>query len=237
MNRGIFAVLKPVGITSAGVTNRIKRIITSKSELGSPHKVKVGHGGTLDKDASGVLVIAIGQDCKKLLHYLKCDKCYECVGKLGEATDSFDVSGQIVEEADWKHIELSDISKALRDHFCGEIVQLPPTYSAIKHGGKRVSDMAREGITVTLSPRKVAVHSISLMDFQPPFFKIHVHCSSGTYIRTIVHDLGKRLGSAAYVRELCRTKQGPFTLKHALPEKDWTFDGIQKSIEISSHTL
>lgn len=237
MNRGLFAVVKPVGITSAAVTNRIKTVLTRKNKLGSPPRVKVGHGGTLDKAASGVLVIAVGQDCKKLETFLKCDKYYECVGKLGEATDSYDLSGRIVETADWKHIEEPDMSKMLGDHFCGEIVQVPPSYSAIKYGGKRASDLAREGIAFNLSPRKVTVHSITLIEFQPPFFKLRIHCSSGTYIRTIIHDLGKHLGSAAYVRELCRMRQGLFTLNHALPEENWTFDDIQRSIEKSSHLL
>lgn len=233
MQRGVFAVVKPVGITSAGVTNRIKTIIrekTRKSEQGF-HKLKVGHGGTLDKGASGVLVVAIGEDCKKLATFLKSDKYYECVGKLGEARDSYDMDGRIVQESDWKHIALSDVSKVISDHFCGEITQTPPIYSALKYGGKRASDLARKGIVFTPTPRKVTVHSITLLEFQPPFFKTAVHCSSGTYIRSIVHDLGQHLGSAAYVRELCRTKQGPFTLNHALAEKDWTFDNIFRAIE------
>ena len=236
MQRGIFAVLKPVGITSADATKRIKKVLTngagkSGRGKGKTPKLRVGHGGTLDKGASGVLVIAFGEDCKNLQSFLSCDKCYECVGKFGEATDTYDKDGEVVQEAPWKHIEKSVVSEVLVKHFSGEIIQKPPVYSAIKYGGERASDLARKGIAFTPMPRKITIHSIALMEFKPPFFKLAVNCSSGTYIRSIVHDLGQCLGSAAHVRQLCRTKQGPFTLSNALLEKRWTVENIQSAIE------
>ena len=239
MQRGIFAVLKPVGITSADATKRIRKVLTNgagkngRGKAKTP-KLKVGHGGTLDRGASGVLVVAIGEDCKILQSFLRCDKCYECVGRLGEATDTYDKDGKVVQKAPWKHIEQSVVSEVLAKHFSGEIIQKPPVYSAIKYGGERASDLARKGIAFTPTPRKITIHSIALMEFKPPFFKLAVHCSSGTYVRSIIHDLGQCLGSAAHVRELCRTKQGPFTLNNALLEKCWTVEHIQIAIRKSS---
>lgn len=240
MYRGTFAVLKPVGITSAEATNRIKAVIVDGVRENYPattrnqRQVKVGHGGTLDKRASGVLVVGIGDDCRKLTAFLKSEKWYECVGKLGEATDSRDGDGKVVEKVPWEHIKESDISKALIDNFTGEVCQIPPAYSAIKCGGKRSSDLARRGVVFTPPSRKITVYDIKLMKFQPPFFKIYVHCSSGTYIRSIVHDLGHCLKSAAHVTELCRTRQGAYSLDTALPRHNWTFENIRRFIQNTS---
>ena len=231
-------MVKPAGITSATVTNRIKAILLKQAikvlpEAGRKRnpRVKVGHGGTLDKGASGVLVIGVGEDCKRLSAFLGSDKCYECVGKLGEATDTWDMDGRLIEEAQWEHVTAADLSETLRDRLSGKISQALPLYSALKHKGKRSSDLARKGIIFSPAQREVTVYSTSLMEFHPPYFKISVHCSSGTYIRSIVHDLGQSVGSAAYVSELCRTKQGPFTLDHALPESEWSYSNICKAIE------
>lgn len=225
--RGIFAVVKPVGLTSAAVTIRIKTVLTNRT--GFP--VKVGHGGTLDKSARGVLVIGLGKDCKKLTKAIGEDKSYECTGELGTATDSYDAEGKVVHWASWQHVRRSDLEKVLTTHFSGVITQTPPTYSALKWKGKRLSDLARRGVLIAAKPRQVTIHSISLLDFQPPLFTISVTSSSGTYIRSIVHDIGQRLASAAYVKALCRTRQGSFTLEHALEEKEWTYENIQDAIE------
>jgi tRNA pseudouridine55 synthase len=242
MQRGIFAVLKPVGVTSADVTKRIKDVLTNGA--GRRHqgaaktpKLKVGHGGTLDRGATGVLVIALGRDCKNLTTFLNSDKCYECVGRLGVATDTYDKSGEVVQTTPWKHIERSAVSETLAEHFSGEIVQQPPVYSALKYRGRRLSDLARKGIIFTPTPRRVTIHSIALMEFEPPFFKLAVQCSSGTYIRSIVHDLGQCLGSTAHVTELCRTKHGPFTLSDVLSENHWTLDNIHSAIKYSESTI
>ena len=231
-------MLKPAGVTSADVTNRLKAVIVEGARKKCPgvtiKQIKVGHGGTLDKAASGVLVVGVGEDCKKLSTFLKSEKLYECVGKLGEATDTRDVEGKVVEKASWEHVKEADIVKALKEHFCGEISQIPPVYSALKRGRKRASDLAREGVVFIPAPRKVTIYSIKLMKFQPPFFKISVHCSSGTYIRSIVHDLGQHLDTAAHVTELCRTRQASFSLDSALSEHDWTFQNILRFIESTS---
>ena len=220
--RGIFAVVKPVGLTSADVTNRIKALLRE----GNGSRVKVGHGGTLDRSAHGVLVIGIGADCGKLTAALGGDKCYECMGELGAATDTYNSDGKVVRRAPWCHVSRSDVESVLANHFSGQITQTPPTYSALKWKGTRLSDLARRGILITPKSRRITIHSISLQNFQPPLFTIDVTCSSGTYIRSLVHDIGQKLDSAAFVRSLCRTKQGVFTLEQALQEKDWTFKNI-----------
>ena len=225
--RGIFAVVKPVGLTSAAVTNRIKAVLRNRAGI----QIKVGHGGTLDKSARGVLVIGLGKDCKQLTKALDENKYYECVGELGIATDSYDAEGEVVQRAPWHHVRRSDLEGVLTAHFTGEITQSPPTYSALKWKGTRLSDLARRGVYITPKPRQVIIHSISLLDFQPPLFTISVTCSSGTYIRSIVHDIGQHLGSVAHVKALCRTRQGDFTLEHALEEKEWTYENIQDAIE------
>lgn len=242
MKRGIFAVVKPVGITSAAVINRIKTVLLDEAGKSGPRtniQLKVGHGGTLDRAASGVLVVAIGNDCKQLCKFLTSDKSYECVGKLGEATDTWDmdIDSTVVQKAPWKHIQQAHISDVLQNHFLGEIYQIPPKYSALKLNGRRASDLAREGIDFTLQPRRITVHSIQLIKFQPPYFTLTVHCTSGTYIRSIVHELGQHLGSTACVNKLCRTRQGVFTLNHALHLQDWTYEKIKNSIENSSKLL
>ena len=239
MQRGLFAVAKPAGVTSAAVTNRIKAVLLQEARKNSPDaasgrhspKIKVGHGGTLDKGASGVLVIGVGRDCKRLADFLASDKCYECVGRLGEARDTLDMDGSVVEMAPWDHVTQKALSEALVQRFTGTILQSPPVYSAIKHKGSRSSDLARRGILFVPSPREVTVHSATLVKFQPPFFEISIHCTSGTYIRSIVHELGKYVGSAAYVTELRRTRQGQFELRHALPESKWNFSEICKAAE------
>ena len=220
--RGIFAVVKPVGLTSADVTNRIKALLRE----GNGSRVKVGHGGTLDKSAHGVLVIGIGADCRKLTAALADDKCYECLGELGTATDSYDSEGKVVYRAPWGHVSRSNLESVLANHFSGQITQTPPTYSALKWKGTRLSDLARRGTLITPEPRRITIHSISLQDFQPPSFMINVTSSSGTYIRSLVHDIGQKLNSAAFVRSLCRKRQGMFTLEQALQERDWTFKNI-----------
>ena len=239
MHRGIFAVVKPVGITSAAVTNRIKAVLEREALERSPdaarrrdvRRIKVGHGGTLDKGASGVLVIGLGEDCKKLSHFLGSDKHYDCIGKLGVATDTYDSSGKIVREATWDHVTEAHLSQALKERFSGNIVQTPPVYSAIKHRGNRSSDLARRGIVFAPSAREVTVYSARLVKFQSPYFEMSIHCSSGTYIRSIVHDLGEFVGSVACVSELCRTKQGQFSLNHALPETQWTYSNIRRLVD------
>ena len=197
----------------------------------------MGHGGTLDKFAEGVLVIGLGKDCKKLSSFLhKVDKGYTVIGVLGVATDTLERSGNVTEEKPWEHVTKQDLEKVLVN-FQGEIMQVPPLYSALKSGGKRFSDRAREasaqGIEcdVTPEPRQVTIHSLAVTDFNPPRFTIEVSCGSGTYMRSLVRDIGTKLGTVAHIEYLCRTHQGPFSIVDALCQSKWTVSDIGAAIE------
>ena len=205
--------------------------------------LKVGHGGTLDKSAEGVLVIGIGEDCKKLTTFLhNVDKGYTVTGKLGVATDTLDGSGKVTEEKPWDHVTKQDVEKVLAD-FRGEVTQVPPLYSALKFAGKRFSDRAREASAqgevceATPEPRKVTIHSLTLTDFNAPHFTIEVLCGSGTYMRSLVRDIGTKLGTVAHTEHLCRTQHGPFSLDDALPQSKWTVADIETAIGRTSGML
>lgn len=274
INRGLFAVFKPSGVTSAQFTNQLKMTLLSHADMvavkteskkrkndisavvkdgvSAPEqdvakkhsrlkrcKVKVGHGGTLDRFAEGVLVIGIGEDCKKLGSFqTSVIKSYEAVGFLGTTTDTLDPEGTIVETKEWKHVTEDSLRVALED-FSGLITQSPPLYSALKLRGRRYSDYARDavkvGAPITIQPpaRQVQIFSISLLDFSPPHFRIKVRCSSGTYIRSLVRDIGRRVGTVTHVEYLCRTSQGPFTVENTLrPQANgWSLDCIRTAIE------
>ena len=241
IRRGVFAVFKPSGIRSAEVAAKIKTVLlqklrekqvlrkdasTASSDLKSTatastnyvksrtSKLKVGHGGTLDGLAEGVLVIGIGQDCKKLTQYLKGDKGYMACGELGKSTDTGDAGGIVMEQKTYKHIQRVDLEGTLQS-FKGETFQTPPVYSALKHHGVRFSDLARSSKPIEPQPRRITIYSISLLNFQPPYFKISVSCASGTYIRSLIRDIGLQLGTVAHMTQLLRTKQGMFTLGDA----------------------
>ena len=205
--------------------------------------MKVGHGGTLDKPAEGVLVVGVGEDCKKLSTFLHdVDKGYTVTGKLGSATSTLDSSGEVTEEKPWENITREDLEKVLLD-FQGEICQVPPLFSALKVNGKRLSDHARKAgahgveCEVQPQPRMVNVHSIILTSFTPPCFTIEVLCGSGTYMRSLVRDIGAKLGTVAHMEHLCRTRHGPFSLEDALCQSKWTLDEIEAAIEKSRSKL
>ena len=250
IRRGLFAVYKPPGITSADAVERVKHILlpswsaTTVNEAESlkmasdpkfhrakrpRHRLKVGHGGTLDRLAEGVLVIGVGEDCKKLSGYLKGSKTYEAIGRLGEETDTLDSEGVVTAEKPFDHLQETDLLKTLQ-HFEGNITQIIPVYSAVKQNGIRLSDMARMGKLVTPPPRQVCIHTLSLLDFSPPYFKVRVECSAGTYIRSLIRDVGEKLGSKAHVTYLCRTRQGPFSIGDALREYQWNIGNIEKAV-------
>ncbi|XP_067883594.1 pseudouridylate synthase TRUB1-like [Heterodontus francisci] len=194
--------------------------------------LKLGHGGTLDSAASGVFVVGIGKGTKMLSGLLSCSKKYTTVGELGKATDTFDAIGMVTEEQSYDHVTKDDLESTLKK-FTGNIMQTPPLYFALKQNGQRLSCLVKKGEAVEAKPaRLVVVHSLSVQDYNPPFFTLHVECGGGFYVRSLVNDLGKELSSCAHVKELIRTKQGPFALgEHALQEEKWTIDEIVKAIE------
>ncbi|XP_076982238.1 pseudouridylate synthase TRUB1 isoform X2 [Tamandua tetradactyla] len=163
---------------------------------------------------------------------------YIAIGELGKATDTLDSTGKVTEEKPYDKITQEDIESILQK-FTGNIMQVPPLYSALKKDGQRLSTLMKRGEVVEAKPaRPVTVYSLSLQKFQPPFFTLDVECGGGFYIRSLVSDIGKELSSCANVLELTRTKQGPFTLEeHALPEDKWTINDIAQSLEYCSSLL
>ncbi|KAI5175011.1 putative Trna Pseudouridine Synthase 1 [Manis pentadactyla] len=241
---GVFAVHKPKGPTSAELLNRLKEKLLAEAGMPSPEwtkrkkqTLKIGHGGTLDSAARGVLVIGIGRGTKMLTSMLSGSKRYVAIGELGKATDTLDSTGKVTEEKPYDKITQEDIEGILQK-FTGNIMQVPPLYSALKKDGQRLSTLMKRGEVVEAKPaRPVTVYSLSLQKFQPPFFTLDVECGGGFYIRSLVSDIGKELSSCANVLELTRTRQGPFTLEeHALPEDRWTI-GNERSYELQSRIL
>lgn len=227
---------KPRGVTAAAVVQEIKDVLSGDVDSGSVSgrrgsRLKVGHGGTLDRDAEGVLVIGVGQDCKRLRLYLRGGKkSYVAHGQFGTATDTFDASGSVVESRSCAHVTRVAVERCLGGHFTGEIMQRPPTYSALKWGGKRLSDLARRGLPVPQPPaRPVTVLSAALEHFALPAFTISVTCMSGTYMRSLIHDLGVAMDTCAHMTALQRTWDGPFGLEHCLPREDWTVERMQQA--------
>ncbi|XP_072413460.1 pseudouridylate synthase TRUB1 [Chiloscyllium punctatum] len=235
---GLFAIHKKKGPTSADVLNLLKTKLLKEAGIKQhPMKrkkqiLKLGHGGTLDSAASGVLVVGIGKGTKMLSGMLSCSKKYTTVGEFGKATDTFDALGTVTEVQSYDHITKDDLESTLKK-FRGNIMQTPPIYSALKQNGQRLSCLVKKGEAVEAKPaRPVVVFSLSVQDYNPPLFTLNVECGGGFYVRSLVNDLGKELSSCAHVKELIRTKQGPFTLdEHALQEEKWTIVEIVKAVE------
>ncbi|KAJ7989795.1 hypothetical protein DPEC_G00308210 [Dallia pectoralis] len=236
---GLFAIYKKEGPTSADVLNSLKEALLREAGVKDPNPrkrkkqdLKMGHGGTLDSAASGVLVVGIGNGTKMLSTMLAGSKKYKAVGEFGKATDTLDATGKVVTETSYDHITREAFEEKLKQ-FTGDIMQVPPLYSALKKDGKRLSVMLKQGHEVEAKPaRPVTVYSLLLQDFTPPFFTLDVECGGGFYIRSLVDDLGKALSSCAHVKELTRTKQGQFTLDdHTLREEQWTVQHVIQSMQ------
>ncbi len=197
----IIFVDKPSGMSSFGAVARVRRILSER--MG--HKVKVGHTGTLDPFATGLLILLAGKATKKAPELTKLDKEYEATIRLGAKSSTGDPEGEITITDDGINISRAQIEKTLV-RFVGEIEQRPPIFSAIKVNGQRAYKLARAGKEVEIPTRKVQIYSIDIIDYAPPFLKIRTHVGSGTYIRTLAEDIGKALGCDAYTTELRRTK-------------------------------
>lgn len=209
MLKGILNVNKEKGISSARVVSLVRRALNMK---------KVGHTGTLDLEASGVLPIVIGKATRVSDYMMTKDKVYETELILGAKTDTLDAAGEIIEKSD-KVVTKEEFLQAMKT-FKGEIEQIPPMYSALKVNGKKLYDLAREGIEIERKKRKVNIYDIELLDFAFPKATIRVTCSKGTYIRTLVDDIGEKLGTLAYVNELARVRVGDFDIKDAIKSGD-----------------
>lgn len=206
---GILLVDKPSGWTSYDVVAKVRVLI--KTQTGQ--KVKVGHTGTLDPFATGLLVLVVGSYTKRAGEFSKLDKTYEAEITLGATSTTGDIEGEITPKEGPKPSKEA-IEATLRG-FLGQIEQIPHKYSAIKVGGQRAYRLARQGETVELDPRKVTIYSLKLVDYNYPKLKIITEVSSGTYIRSLAEDIGQKLGTAAYLSELRRTKVGKFDIKDA----------------------
>ena len=200
----IFSINKPSGITSHDVVNIIRRKTGER---------KVGHAGTLDPFATGVLVVATGSDTKKLKYIVDKEKEYLATIEFGKSTDTYDVTGKTTENSQaWKLLDLNRVTNQLSNYFSGEIEQTPPIYSAKKIKGKKAYELARKGKKVILPPQKVLVKSIKIITWDPPELKLKIITGPGVYIRSIAHDLGQTLHCPAYLKALERTRVGEFTL-------------------------
>jgi tRNA pseudouridine55 synthase len=204
---GVLVVDKPVGMTSHDVVEAIRRGTGIR---------RAGHTGTLDPRASGVLVILIGPAVRLSEYVSASDKRYQAIIRLGSSTDTFDADGKFVQSNQPVNVTEEQFEKILKN-FEGEIEQTPPPYSAVKVGGRRAYDMARQGEEVELAPRKIQVHHLEVLEWAPPEVVVDVHCSSGTYVRSLANDIGVQLGTGAYLVGLRRTKSGRFSLRDATP--------------------
>ncbi|MPZ69320.1 MAG: tRNA pseudouridine(55) synthase TruB [Actinobacteria bacterium] len=209
---GVLVIDKPAGMTSHDVVDRIRKTFKTR---------KVGHAGTLDPDATGVLILGIGRATRFLAYSQTAPKRYEAVARFGITTSTQDASGEVISEAEATFTE-DDLRDAL-DGFRGEIEQIPPMVSAVKVGGERLYKKARRGEEVERAARKVTISDLDLRAFVPganPEATLDVTCSGGTYVRTLVHDLGDALGCGAHLVILRRTEAGGFTVEDAIPLDD-----------------
>lgn len=213
MKSGIINVYKERGFTSFDVVAKLRGILKTK---------KIGHTGTLDPDAEGVLPVCIGRATKVCDLLTDKDKVYEAVLLLGVETDTQDTSGAVLKEVPVECKEAQVIEAILS--FTGEYAQVPPMYSALKVNGKKLYELAREGKTVERKPRNVKIFSIDILDISLPRVRMSVHCSKGTYIRTLCHDIGRKLGCGGCMESLLRTRVDRFSLENA--HKLWEIETL-----------
>ena len=203
---GIINVYKEQGFTSHDVVAKLRGIVGQK---------KIGHTGTLDPDAVGVLPVCLGRATKLCDMLTDKDKVYEAVMLLGVETDTQDTTGQILKSSETDELTEEQVRAAVLD-FVGDYNQVPPMYSALKINGKKLYELAREGKTVERAARRVQIFDIEILSIALPRVTMKVHCSKGTYIRTLCHDMGEKLGCGAAMESLVRTKVGKFELKDAI---------------------
>lgn len=211
MTDGILLIDKPAAMTSFGVVARVRRVLTQRAGK----KIKVGHTGTLDPFATGLMIIVVGKECKNAEHYTKLDKVYEATFHLGQVSTTGDPEGDITSVSDSRPSRVS-VEHALAQ-FVGTIEQRPPIFSAIKINGQRAYKLARNGEEVEIPMRQVTVYALELIDYTYPDLAVRVHVSSGTYIRSLAVDIGALLGTGAYCTELRR-----------LSVSKWIVDDAQK---------
>jgi tRNA pseudouridine55 synthase len=199
---GIFNVDKPAGLTSFGVVAAVRRLSGEK---------RVGHAGTLDPDATGVLPVCLGKGTRVVEYLSEAGKSYRATIRLGVTTDTYDASGTVTTTSDISGITREQVETAL-DSFRGRIQQTPPMFSALKSAGRPLYALAREGKTIERPSRAVTIHRLELTGWAPPELTLDIDCSKGTYVRSLAHDLGQALGCGAHLAGLVRTRVGPFSI-------------------------
>ncbi|MBT3321611.1 MAG: tRNA pseudouridine(55) synthase TruB [Anaerolineae bacterium] len=204
---GVLVIDKPTGMTSHDVVNAIRRGTGIR---------RVGHTGTLDPRASGVLVVLVGPAVRLSEYISASDKRYQAIIRMGTATDTYDAEGAFTREEVTVDVTEEQFEAELKK-FEGEVEQTPPAYSAVKVNGRKAYEMARKGEEVELEPRMIQVHHLEVLEWATPEVVVDVHCSSGTYIRSLANDLGEVLGCGAYLVGLRRTKNGRFSLRDSTP--------------------
>ena len=209
---------KPAGMTSFGVVARIRRVLSRQAGK----KVKVGHTGTLDPFATGLMIILTGKRCREAGDFSKLDKVYESVIRFGETSSTGDPEGEISRASD-REPSLDEVQQTLKS-LTGTIIQKPPIYSAIKINGQRAYDLARQGKEVDMPTRSVEVYSLELLSYDYPHLAIRAHVSSGTYIRTLASDIGEALSVGAYCQSLRRTKVADYSVESAKTLLDFGVD-------------
>lgn len=206
MVNGVINIKKEKGYTSHDVVAKLRGILGQK---------KIGHTGTLDPDATGVLPVCLGKATKLCDMLTDKDKTYETVLLLGTETDTQDIWGSVLKKKNTQDLKEDDVKNIIQS-FVGDYEQVPPMYSALKVNGKKLYELAREGITVERKPRKVHIYQISILEIQLPRVRMEVSCSKGTYIRTLCHDIGQALGCGGCMEELTRTKVSRFLLEDSI---------------------
>ena len=218
---------KPLDWTSFQAVNKLKYKL--KSEFKLPKKFKIGHAGTLDPRATGLLIVCTGKFTKKIPEIQDAPKEYLTEIKIGVQTESYDTEKPEILHQDFSHISEEFIKETL-EKFIGEIEQRPPVFSAIKIDGNRAYDLARAGKEVEMKSRKTSIHYLNNIEIELPFLRFTVGCSKGTYIRSLAHDIGQELGVGAYLTNLRRTKIGDYSIENASTqylENDFRFsDGL-----------
>lgn len=195
---GILNINKPPGKTSFGVVATVKRLTGDR---------RAGHAGTLDPDATGVLPVCLGQGTRIVEFLMDTTKTYRAAIELGKATETYDGSGKIIYQGDASGIDIDKVEQAL-ERFRGDIEQTPPMYSALKHKGQPLYELARAGVNIERKSRAVKIYRLELVDWQPPLVTLEIECSKGTYVRSLANDFGEALGCGAYLKDLTRTRCG-----------------------------
>ena len=222
---GILLIDKEENITSYTAIRMLKRIL--------PKGQKIGHAGTLDPFATGLLIILLGKATKLMDTIHSLDKEYEVKAEFGYATDTQDCTGEKVKTSSTpQQVSKEELEENIQKYLLGNISQLPPQYSAKKINGQKAYDLAREGKEVVLKPKDISIYSFDIVEYNWPSVTFRIRCSTGTYIRTLVNDLGEKVGTYATAMELRRTNIGEFDVENAIPTKDINEQVVESIIGI-----